>query len=244
MNDFFDLSKPIIVAHRGASLLAPENSLEAFDLAYQMGVDWVECDVVLTADHLPVILHDRSLWRTARKRIDIDSLSSEDLKNYNIAAYFSKSHPFTVIPSLQELLELALHYQRGINIEIKPFTTAYALETAAHTWQIIKPYVDRIPILISSFEEEALFWYKQYAPEVKRAYLLRDWQEDWLEKAKALEVISIHCHEKLLNPMHLSAFKLNGYTVLAYTVNSVDQAHALWAMGVDGFFSDDPKLLD
>lgn len=244
MKDFFDLTKPIIVAHRGASLLAPENSLEAFDLAYQMGADWVECDVVLTADHIPVILHDRSLWRTARKRINIDALSSEDLKRYNIAHYFSKSHPFTVIPILQELLDLALQYQRGINIEIKPSTPDYALETAAHTWQMIKPYVDRIPILISSFSEDVLFWYKQYAPEVKRAYLLRNWQADWLEKAKALDVISIHCHEKLLNPLHLSAFKLNGYIVLAYTVNNITQAQTLWAMGVDGFFSDDPTLLD
>ncbi|MBY0377238.1 MAG: glycerophosphodiester phosphodiesterase [Gammaproteobacteria bacterium] len=244
MNEFFDITKPIIIAHRGANALAPENTLEAFNLAYQMGADWIECDVVLTADGIPVILHDRSLWRTARKRVYIDKLNYAALKEYNVGRYFSKNHALTPVPSLKDVLDLALQYQRGINIEIKPALPEYAHETAERSWQVIAPYINRIPILVSSFEIEVLYWYQQHAPQVKLGYLLSHWQLDWQEKAKRLNAISIHCQEKLLTPKHLSALKLAGYIVLAYTVNDVAHAQALWAMGVDGFFSDDPKLLD
>lgn len=244
MKEFFDITKPIIIAHRGANLLAPENTLEAFDLAYQMGAGWVECDAVLTADRIPVILHDRDLWRTAKKHGHIDELNADTLKEYNVSRYFSKNHAATTAPKLQDLLDLAVQYNRGINIEIKPALPQYAIETAECSWQVIAPYVDRIPILVSSFEDKALHWYKQHAPAVKLGYLLAHWQPHWQETAKALDVISIHCNEKLLTPKHLSAFKLGGYIVLAYTVNDVTRAQALWAMGADGFFSDDPKLLD
>ncbi len=244
MKEFFDITKPIIIAHRGANLLAPENTLEAFSLAYEMGVDWVECDVVLTADGIPVILHDRSLWRTARKRVRIDTLNYDVLKDYNVGRYFSKNYKHTLIPRLQELLELAVKYDRGVNIEIKPAMPEYAIATAKQSWQVIAPYIDRIPILVSSFEEAALHWYRENAPKVKLGYLMSSWHTHWQETAKSLNAVSIHCHEKLLNPKHLSALKLSGYIVLAYTVNDVAHAQTLWAMGVDGFFSDDPKLLD
>ncbi|MCD6045046.1 MAG: ugpQ [Gammaproteobacteria bacterium] len=236
-------TKPKLIAHRGANLLAPENTLPAFALAYEMGAAWVECDVVLTADHVPVILHDRDLWRTARLHADIDKLNYADLRNYNVGRYFSKDYAHTSVPKLEELLELAVRYGRGVNIEIKPALPEYAKETAEYSYKVIEPYLKHIPILISSFELDALKWYRQYAPEVDLGFLLSRWLSEWERVAVFLNAVSIHCNEKILTQKRLSLLKQSKYSVLAYTVNSVARAEELFSSGVDGIFSDDPLLL-
>jgi glycerophosphoryl diester phosphodiesterase len=233
----------MLISHRGANLLAPENTLAAFELAYQMGAAWVECDVVLTEDSVPVILHDRDLWRTARVHANIDNLSYDALQNYNVGAYFAKNKIQVTAPKLEALLELALQYGRGVNIEIKPALSAYAEATAECAWEIMGPYLNRIPILVSSFELEALLWYKQNVPGIQLGYLMSSWQTDWKEKAMHLKVISIHCDEKILNPKRLSILTGSQYSILAYTVNNVTRAEELFANGVVGIFSDDPLLL-
>jgi glycerophosphoryl diester phosphodiesterase len=236
-------TKPLLIAHRGANLLAPENTLPAFALAYEMGAAWVECDVVLTADRVPVILHDRDLWRTAKQHAKIDELNYDSLQNYNVGRYFSKEYAHTFVPKLAELLELALQYGRGVNIEIKPALSGYATATAEYSWKVIEPYLDRIPILVSSFELEALRWYSDYAPKVNLGYLLWHWQSNWEETAHSLNVSSIHCNEKFLTQKYLSLLTESKYSILAYTVNTVARAEELFANGVDGIFSDDPQLL-
>lgn len=229
-------TKPVLISHRGANLLAPENTLPAFDLAYQMGAAWVECDVVLTEDSVPVILHDRDLWRTARVHADIDNLTYDALQNYNVGAYFAKTKIQARVPKLEALLELALQYGRGVNIEIKPAVSVYADATAEGAWEIMGPYLDRIPILVSSFEFEALLWYRKNAPEVHLGYLMSNWQTDWQEKALQLKATSIHCDEKILNPKRLSLLTESQYSILAYTVNSVARAEELFKAGVTGVF--------
>jgi glycerophosphoryl diester phosphodiesterase len=236
-------TKPILISHRGANLLAPENTLLAFDLAYQMGAAWVECDVVLTEDSVPVILHDRDLWRTARLHADIDNLTYDALQNYNVGAYFAKTKIQATAPKLEALLELALHYGRGVNIEIKPALSVYAEATAECAWEIMGSYLDRIPILVSSFELKALLWFRRYASEVHLGYLMSSWQKDWKETAVSLKVTSIHCNEKILNQKRLNLLTESQYNILAYTVNSIARAEELFANGVTGIFSDDPQLL-
>lgn len=236
-------NKHVVIAHRGANLLAPENTLPAFALAYEMGASWVECDVVLTADHVPVILHDRDLWRTARLHAHIDKLNYDDLHNYNVGAYFSKEYVHTFVPKLEELLELALHYGRGVNIEIKPALPEYAEITAEYSYTVIKPYLDRIPILVSSFDVDSLLWYRLHAPEVSLGYLSSRWYRSWKIVAVLLKVISIHCNEKILTPKRLQLLTESEYDIFVYTVNNAAHAQELFAAGVDGIFSDDPLLL-
>lgn len=236
-------TKPVLISHRGANLLAPENTLPAFALAYEMGAAWVECDAVLTADRVPVILHDRDLWRTAKQHVKIDELNYDALQTYNVGRYFSKNATPTTVPKLEALLDLAVQYGRGVNIEIKPALPEYAAITAEYSWEVIKPYLNRIPILVSSFELEALHWYSRYAPEVNLGYLLSHWQANWEETAKNLNVCSIHYNERILTQKHLALLKESEYSILAYTVNTVARAEELFANGVEGIFSDDPQLL-
>ena len=169
----------LVIAHRGANRLAPENTLVAFEKAYQLGARWIECDVVLTADRIPVILHDRSLWRTAKKRVYIDNLIYEELQYYNVASYFNNNYPPTHIPTLQALLELAKKYHKGINIEIKPAVAKDAALTAELAYSVMQSYLSAVPIIVSSFEVSALTWFRQHAPEIKLGYLLSRWQKNW-----------------------------------------------------------------
>ncbi len=232
-----------LIAHRGANLLAPENTLPAFALAYDMGAAWVECDAVLTADHVPVILHDRNLLRTAGQQVNIDELNYDDLQKYNVGAYFAKEHAHTTVPRLEDVLELALQYGRGVNVEIKPVLPEYAALTAECVCTVIEPYFSRIPVLVSSFEWDCLLWYKKHSPKVNLGYLMSDWEPDWKEKALELNAISLHCDETILTQKRIECLTDSIFAVLAYTVNKRTRAEELFKAGISGIFSDDPQLL-
>ena len=85
---------------------APENSLEAIDLAISSLSDGVEIDVQETKDGVVIVCHDASLKRIAGKKINIADVTYEELKQYDISYYFSKDHEFTYIPTLEEVMSL------------------------------------------------------------------------------------------------------------------------------------------
>src|SRR4029077_5089067 len=84
--------KPLIIGHRGASAVAPENTLAAFDLALKSGADGVEFDVRLSRDGVPVIIHDETLRRTGLRPERVSDLTVAELKQVNVAAWFSQRH--------------------------------------------------------------------------------------------------------------------------------------------------------
>ncbi len=241
MKLFQNKNRPII-AHRGANQIAPENTLAAFELAYQMGAEWVECDVVLTQDEIPVILHDRNLLRTTGRKANIDGLQFEDLKHYDAGFQFYPNYQGTNIPTLKALLDLALKQGKGINLEIKPAKREYAERTAEIVRQMLRVYEKKIPLLISSFEFKAVKWYAHYASELPLGFLMSRWDPLWEIKISEFKVFSIHCNEKILNEKRVQALKLKSQYVLAYTVNDLERAKELQSFGVDGFFSDNPHL--
>ena len=100
------LSPVQIYCHRGLSSEAPENSLEAIDLAISSLSDGVEIDVQETKDGVVIVCHDASLKRIAGKKINIADVTYEELKQYDISYYFSKDHEFTYIPTLEEVMSL------------------------------------------------------------------------------------------------------------------------------------------
>lgn len=109
------LSPVQIYCHRGLSSEAPENSLEAIDLAISSLSDGVEIDVQETKDGVVIVCHDSSLKRIAGKKINIADVTYEELKQYDISYYFSKDHEFTYIPTLEEVMSLGKRTRAPFN---------------------------------------------------------------------------------------------------------------------------------
>ncbi|MBU2530421.1 MAG: glycerophosphodiester phosphodiesterase, partial [Elusimicrobia bacterium] len=114
-----------IIAHRGASAYAPENTLEAFKLAVKMGSKDFEFDIHLTKDKVPVVHHDFHLLRTAEVKAEIGDLNYADLKKINVSRHFSSDYQFQCIPRVEEVLEIIAPVADFVNFEIKNDNNAY-----------------------------------------------------------------------------------------------------------------------
>jgi glycerophosphoryl diester phosphodiesterase len=228
------LSLPRYIAHRGASAVAPENTLAAFRKAAELGAAWVEFDAMLTADAFPVVHHDDDLMRIAGIGRAMDQTSFAKLTAINAKL----GEP---IPTLAETLDLLGKLGLQANIEIKP-TPGRAVETAE---RVLTETAARWPLpvapLISSFEWEALAVAQKQQPDWPRGLLIdfRDTPDaDWRAAARDLGAVSLHLDRQSVTKGLVADAKALGLKVLAYTVNDPEQARALWAAGVDCIFTD------
>src|SRR3990167_7450135 len=111
---------PPVIAHRGASAYAPENTLAAFRKAHDLGIQWIEFDVMLSADHVPIIFHDNLLDRTTNGRGEVGDFSFKALHELDAGAWFNPKFSGEHIPSLQDTVAFLRQTGMAANIEIKP----------------------------------------------------------------------------------------------------------------------------
>ena len=126
---------PWVIAHRGASSIAPENTASSFKSAKALGAEWVEFDVMLTADRIPIVFHDRSLARITRLQKKVNQVPSSLLKDLDAGGWFSSRFKDERIPTFKGALQICPDLELGINIELKPraFTTAALVDVALET---------------------------------------------------------------------------------------------------------------
>lgn len=122
-----DAARPLVVAHRGASADAPENTLAAFELAGRQGADGIEFDVRLAADGVPVCIHDETLRRTASLDTAVSSLTSLELARLDAGSWFNRRHPARSrthfaregVPTLERVLDTFGPRFRVLHVELK-----------------------------------------------------------------------------------------------------------------------------
>jgi glycerophosphoryl diester phosphodiesterase len=225
---------PRLIAHRGASAYAPENTMEAFELLCSFAPRWIECDVTLTKDDIPIIFHDKTL----KRQIGLDKKINE--------LTFAQVQAITTIkiPSLNELLRFARMQGFCINLEIKPNDYHSKLLVKLVKEALISHrLLLKTRILISSFDTKCLVYAKNLMPQLPRALLLHKWRRNWRSLATRLATTSIHCHYKILTKPRIARIKSYDYKIYTYTVNNQKIAKKLFQQGVDGIFSDFPDLL-
>lgn len=233
-----------IIAHRGASAYAPENTLAAFQKALSLGASSIEFDVMLSADGEPFVFHDDSLRRTTNGRGNFGEVTSEYLRSLDAGRWFSKQFSGEKILHFQEIIQWLNTTELHANIEIKPFrdtarqTSIAVLSHINRYWSNTKP----LP-LVSSFDMEAMLLCSELAPELPRGLLFDTWDKTWHKKAVEMQCYSLHINKRKLNASRVKAMKEAGFQVFAYTVNNKRQAKKLQALGVDAIFSDYPDLL-
>ncbi|MDG5495890.1 glycerophosphodiester phosphodiesterase [Niveispirillum sp. BGYR6] len=235
---------PRLIGHRGAARHAPENTLSGMRTAALQGALWVELDVKLTADDVPVLLHDDDLNRTTNGHGPAAQMDFVEMRKLDAGSWFSREFRGEKVPTLAEAIQAAQLLDLGLNLEIKPCpgrdeqTAGIALSLALSLWP-----ADRPPPLISSFSVEALEMAKTVAPHWPRGYLMDKVPANWAEIADRLDVTTININAKRETAVTVAAYRATGRQVLAYTVNDKNDALRLFTWGVQSLFTDTPKGL-
>ena len=224
------LQLPKVIGHRGAAAYAPENTLVSFREARRRGATWVEADIVLTADDVPIVMHDDSLKRTT----GIDRLVAET----------RRADLPTDVPTFEEAIACWGELGLGCNVEIKPTkgreaeTARAVVETLRRCWPSHLPQP-----LLSSFQDASLAVAHAAAPEFARALLIRELADDWRPRAEAVAAQGINTDGKRLTAVRAVEIRKAGYALGVYTINDGDVAKALVGMGVDCVITDAPDVI-
>jgi glycerophosphoryl diester phosphodiesterase len=238
------LSLPKVIGHRGTPKRAPENTVAGFTLASEAGVRWVELDVQLSSDLVPVVFHDDRLERTSTGTGSIVERDYAYLRDLDVGAWFSPDYAGEKLPHWDTVLDLLVERRLGVNIEIKAgdargaITAEIGLKHALAKWP-----ADLAPPLVTSFSRKAIDRAKIVAPDWPRGLVSDPWPEDWREVCVRDGCATLHILHTSLTPDRVAMAKEAGLAVLAYTVNDPETAARLWSWGVDSVFSDRPEAL-
>ena len=230
---------PFWIAHRGAGKLAPENTLAAFRLGARHGYRAFECDVKLSADGVPFLLHDATLQRTTSGAGPAGDQPWSEMSRLDAGGWHSRAYAGEPLPSLDAVAAFVLRNGHALNIEIKPSpgaerrTGEVVAAHAARRWQ------GSTPPLLSSFEPEALAGAQAAAPQLPRALLLDQLRGGWFEQAQALRCVAVVFAYALLDAPLVERLHTAGLRALAYTVNDPAEAHRLQRAGIDGLITDE-----
>lgn len=239
-----ELSFPRIIGHRGALGHAPENTLAGFRRAALFGVRWVEFDVALTRDNVPVLMHDETVNRTTNGKGKLAQMTAAAVRELDAGAWMSAEFAGERVPTLLEAFETLSALGLGANIEIKPTSGREAETGALVAKQVEAAWPEGLPPpLLSSFKQEALVAARDAAPGLLRGYLFNRVGRDWRKEAEALGCVSIHGNQRTLNRQTAAEIRQAGYHLLSYTVNEASRARLLFDWGVEAVFTDYPDRL-
>ncbi|MDJ0089157.1 glycerophosphodiester phosphodiesterase family protein [Pantoea allii] len=158
-----------LIAHRGAPLLAPENTLPSFQAAVEHGATWIEVDVKLTKDMHPVIIHDDAVDRTTNGKGYVANLTLDEIRSLDAGVRYGHIFKGVKVPTLAETVGFVLDKGIGLQLEIKP-TSGQEIETAEIAITQLKSLwpAGEKKLFISSFSELSLQVAAKIMPDVPR----------------------------------------------------------------------------
>jgi glycerophosphoryl diester phosphodiesterase len=230
---------PRWIAHRGAGTLAPENTLAAFALGAAKGYGMFECDVKLSSDGVPFLLHDSTLERTTNGQGQAIKQSWHQLGQLDAGAWHSGTFAGEPLPTLAQTAAFCRQHGMAVNLELKPNPGQAHL-----TGQVVAQQVRTLWAgssmwpLLSSFDADCLAAAQQTAPELPRALLLKSLDADWAATAQQLGCVAIVMHHPLWTVATLHQAQQHGWRTLSYTVNDAATAQRLLGLGLDGLITD------
>ena len=240
------LKLPKVIGHRGACGYAPENTLESIITAADIGTEWVELDVMLTQDNVPIIFHDDTLDRTTNGAGNVADTPYSTIRELEAGSWYADSFAGIKIPTLEEALEILIDKNLGLNLEIKP-TPGRERETAEAALDILSRYWDdHERLLISSFQLSCLEVSLDMAPDWYRGALFdddEDMPENWRDLVEYVDAATVNIGRKIASRTLVEDIIDFEKAVLVYTVNDPQLARQLQGWGVDSVFSDTPDVI-
>jgi glycerophosphoryl diester phosphodiesterase len=233
--------RPLVGAHRGASVDAPENTLAAFDLAVEQGAELIELDVQRTRDGALVIQHDFSLGRTTTGSGQLAEHTLAELRALDAGAWRGERWAGQRIPTLDEVLD-RYGEQVYLNLEIKvdeiprPGIEQQVAETVGK-----RGLYDRI--VVSSFDFATVRRLRQVDRHVRAALLAEADPDEALDLAAEISAVGLHLRADLITTAIVAGAGTRGLGILAWTVDDESEMQRLIALDIDAIVSNRPALL-
>ncbi|WP_136248968.1 glycerophosphodiester phosphodiesterase family protein [Halomonas borealis] len=233
---------PRLIAHRGLSAHAPENTLAAVRAAAAAGIRWVELDVQLLGDGTPVIWHDRDIARCSDGRERLSELTLATARRRDAGGWFAPAFAGEPMATLDEMLALLVELGMGVNLELKVNRGHDPLALAEAAVPALMAALPAERRLVSSFDARALRASRALAGPERLALgaLFDRVPHDWQARAEAVQAVSVHANWKPLKAERARAIKAAGYALLCFTANDPRAFAPRWDWGVDAVISDDP----
>lgn len=224
----------LVIGHRGAAGVAPENSLESLRAGVEAGADMLEFDVHMTSDHVPILIHDSNLLRTHKKRVFVATTTFKKLQE------LTAESPNPII-SLESVLD-EFFGEVLLNIEIKQRDMAEHIITLLQR-KYIKKKDDWDLFVFSAFSPKDLAALRKLSKEANLWLLHKRNPFIFIAYARRLDLDGVGFHRLYINDLALKIAKLTNLFTYAYTVNRPNGAKQLGDRGVDGVVSDYPASI-
>jgi glycerophosphoryl diester phosphodiesterase len=227
--------RPRIWAHRGASAHAPENTLDAFELARTAGADGIELDVRLDGDKNVVVFHDKDLQRLCGRPGRMEEVSASERETLRVGG--------ARVPLLEEVFHMLGDLE--LNVEIKSNQPGRNGDLVVRTANVIRNSGRADQVLVSSFDPFSLLQFYRLLPDVALAFLFGADQTlpirtGWL--ARAMGATVMHPEHTLCTEESVKAWHTSGRPINTWTVDDPTEMRRLDELGVDGIFTNDPAL--
>ncbi len=231
-----------LLAHKGVSALAPENTLSAFKKALELGFGGIELDVHLSKDGYLVVCHDETVDRTTNGKGRIKDLKLEEIKRLDAGSWFDKSFAGEQIPTLEEVFMLFADRHFVFNLELKSGIIFYPeIERKLVAFLQELHCIDRV--IVSSFNHYSLVTINKLDEEIKTGMLYYEVLVKPWEYAQQLKVYSLHPFHHTVTEEMIAESSKHGFKVIPFTVNEKDIALSFIKWGAEYIITDNVSVL-
>ena len=233
------MTLPLIIGHRGASAVAPENTLAAFKAAIALGADGIEFDVHLTRDGVPVVIHDETLYRTGGVRKRVADMTFTELNKIDVGSWFNNQFEHERVPSLAQLFELFESTRLLLYLEMK----GKQIQLAEQCCRLIEQYRVKDRVVFECFQHSTLQSVKNINSTFRTAALFQPPSSSILKRALAIGASEIALHHRLTNKSVVQKARLANLKVVTWTVDDPAWVKRAQTGGIDALITNDPATL-
>ncbi len=238
------LKLPKLIGHRGVKDLCPENTIESITKAFDLGLSFVEIDVKISKDKVPILLHDDTFDRTTNGTGLAIDYYYDEIKKYDAGNFFYKKNTKIFVPKLEDILSLCINNNGNLNIELKP-NKNFEKE---NTYQIFKltKHINQIEIFFSSFDIISILEISKLYPQSNRSFLLDDFKEynidDLINISMNNDLKICGLNMDLVSTDIIKKIKESNISITIYSDKNINlsKANDIFSLGVDSIFVDNP----
>src|SRR5215213_7871369 len=249
---------PLIIGHRGASAVAPENTMAAFREAIAVGCDGIEFDVRLTRDRVPVVIHDSTLHRTAGLPHRVAELTWSELENVDVGSWFARSKRVPpgsfaneTIPSLKQLFTLFKSNDLNLFLEMKCDSRLEHRPLAEACCRLIDEHSFTERVIVECFDLTALTVIKDINREIKTVALFQPalsnpsvlLDQRVIDQTTSIGASALALHYRLARPSLVQKAKDAGLRVAVWTVDDPTWIQHAQSIGVDALITNNPAAM-